>query len=404
MHSCTAPFLTFLFDSLDERTSYRNTLFEILTQTVADMLQVINPKSSEVFWSTILSTTTNYLNRKTDNEDYKTLEYMLKLVGQALEYSGGSFMINPFPVIVLIIQLLDAELPENIMNVTSKLGVLVLLSKHTNVPHEDAVTIVKKVLQIPHPKIVTNFVQEVITCPSFDIIVLPHFISCVEKIDENIIKVLSKICVTKSPLCKSGIDLYSWVKYPIDFESKTDAYSQKFLNAVGTDVSQILASPDHSICSLICLPHIKNMNIPKAQAALEKLLTNLIKFIEEINGRITDENLSTEDTLTLRNALFVLSVTVESAVHTINVASFETLCSKKNLINALLPHACSPSSISALRILDLYLTVRNRQNSLEAGLIQRLSGLMDKNLTSPFHEVSYFIFYLALSLIFFLFY
>lgn len=354
------------------------------------MLEIIHPKSSDPFWQNIIESVNMIINvEKIDDNttwefqgESQTLEYILLLIGQSLEHAQGKFLCNPLPLLNLIGNLVNTKLAEKTYQTVSQIGILVLLCTHINLPHENAVALVKKLISIPHPKIVTGFVQEVVSCSSFDMIVFPHFIESVSTFNSDVIKALSKICLEKSPLCKNGSDIYTWVKYPIDFGFKCNSCYNFLVNAINQDIDQVLESPDDCINSLICLPHIKHLDVNEIKTTLKNLINNLIIRLKSMDDSQDAGN-------SVRNLLFCLAVSVESAIHIIKPENVDEVCHTKEIILALSPYLSDHRYICSLRILDVILTIKESEHLLQYDILQIIHNKLEKNLLSTFHEVSF---------------
>lgn len=355
------------------------------------MLDTINPKSSDTFWSTVIQSVTSLFDIQKVNgksvwkftSDEESLEYILKIVGQTLEHGQGRFLSNPLPVINLISNLLNSELSENMYKIIAQIGILILLCSHINLPHENSVLFVKKLISIPYSKIVTEFVQEVVSCSSFDMIVFPHFLESISTFDSNIIKALGKICIKKSPLCKNGSDIYTWVKYPIDLGFKSNSCFNFLMQAINQNTSDMLQSPDDCMNALICLPHIKHIDSTEVKSVLKTLISNLINHLQ-------DSHKDSENVDAIKNVLFFLAVSVESAIHLLKPENVDEVCHTQELICALSPFLADNRFVCSLRILDVILTIKESEHLLEFEILQELHKKLEINLLSSYHEVMIF--------------
>lgn len=387
-HSCSGTFISLYLEAFKDTSIDRQILFEILTQSIGDMLETINPKLSDTFWSTVIQCVSSLFDiQKIDGKtvwklsgDEDSLKYILKLVGQALEDGQGKFLSNPLPIINLISNLMSSELSENLYKIITQIGILILLCSHINLPHENSVSFVKKMISIPYPEIVTVFVQEVVSCSSFDMIVFPHFIESITTFDCNIIGALSKICIKKSPLCKNGSDIYTWVKYPIDLGLKSSSSFSYLMAIINEKTSFMLESPDDCLNALICLPHIKNIDSIEVTAVLKNLISNLI-------SQLNYSHQFHDNIAVIKKTLFCLAVSVESAIHLLKPENVDEVCHTREMIKALSPFLSDHQCVCSLRILDVILTIKESEHLLEFEILQELHKKLENNLLSPFHEV-----------------
>jgi hypothetical protein len=214
------------------------------------------------------------------------------------------------------------------------------------------------------PQLLLSFISRVLECPGFEIHILPKFLGfcktsviTVELTEQSrsILKLLAKLIIVKSSPCHSGIELPSWKSYQLDFGADS-VLLELILNQLNKRESY-----EELVASLIILPHVKHSQV---QSVLPQLIAKLCQ--ESAQESESNEN------------LFALSLAVEAAVHC-NIGLEEML---EPLVSTCLRN--NPQ-LAALRILDLVVTVRARE---DAELYQKLTAAhLHHNLSSPYHKV-----------------
>ena len=88
-----------------------------------------------------------------------------------------------------------------------------------------------QVLAVPYTSVLLMFVQEVLTYPAFEVLVLPHLMYHCQSITSNdsvigvagigqdFLYLLTRLVLHKAPLCRTGMDLQCWHQYPLDFRN-----------------------------------------------------------------------------------------------------------------------------------------------------------------------------------------
>lgn len=393
-HSRIETFMPIVLQYLKENKEHQDILFSVLTQTLTDSLQVIQPKEYSIFWNGILKYTEEILSD--NDEENKGLEYILRLAGQVIEYQNGRYLTNAPKFVLLLIKVICEQQNENVLVVCAQIGALLLLSPNISLSQEHAGIIVKVLLPLPYPEILISFVQNVISYSQFDMHVLPHFLSFIVQanFENEAVYTLAKICINKTPLSQNGIKLFDWVKYPIDFGNGLSAF-MTYLNSVIDVHNAVNTLDDPFQCTnvLICLPHIEKVDVAYCVELLSKFISRLLTIISgyNIEMQVSDNNLHIENTPVsklIRRMLFLLGHALESAIHISNCKKIEDICKIDNILPILLPYAADPNYLAALNIIDLYLTAYEHENGLSYPFLSLVDSYLKDNVRSPFHLVS----------------
>lgn len=391
-HSCVETYLPIILQTLKENTEYQSLLFQVLTQTFTDSLQCMIPQEFTLFWNCVLKYIEEILS---DNEDNKGLEYILRLAGQVVEHHNGKYLTNPPEFILLLIKIICEQSKEEVLSVCAQIGALLLLSSYVSLSQEHAGLMVKVVLTLPYPNILISFVQNVIEYSQFELQILPQFLNFVihSKFDTEAVYTLTKICIAKSPLCKSGIKLFDWVKYPLNFGSGLPHFMTYFNDCVNIDdVNEIINEPTKCIQALICLPHVEKFDVDNCIQVLSKFIKNLtVKLstynIESQAGYNSLHTAATPTSSIIRQILFLLGLAIETAIHVSGCKRLKEISDIEQLLPILLPCAADPNYVSALQIVDLFLTAYEIENGLSYGLLLLVDSYLKDNIRSPFHTV-----------------
>ncbi|XP_012551247.2 small subunit processome component 20 homolog isoform X1 [Bombyx mori] len=391
-HSCIETFLPILLQYLKESKAHQDTLFKVLTQTIEDSLHSISYKEFTIFWTCILKFIEEIL--KEGDEETKGLEYILRLAGQVIEHQNGKFLINPPQFVLLLIKVICEQSSEIVLEVCSQIGAILLLSPNVSLSQEHASIIVKVLLPLPFPNILTKFVQNVIDYSQFDMHILPPFIKYVVQsgFDNDAMCTLSKICVKKSPLSMNGIKLFEWVKYPIDFGPNLSKFMEYFETVMNGNTEQMLENPLKLANVLFCVPHVKNIDVDYCIKTLSELISKLLKILLSYNLESQlDANRFHCDNTALsrcaRNIIFIVANCIESAVHISSCKKVAEICDIERLLPIILPCAADPNYLGALHLLDLYLTAYEHENGLSYPFLSLVDSYLRVNVSSPFHIV-----------------
>lgn len=391
-HSCIETFLPVLLQILKDNKIHQEILFKVLTQTAEDSLQTISPKEYTIFWNCIQNVVEEILKNEDEN---KGLEYILRLAGQVIHHQRGKYLINPPPFVLLLVKVICGQNAESVLEVCSQIGALLLLSTNISLAQEHAGIIIKVLLPLPYGKILINFVQNVIDYSQFDMHILPPFINFViqSNFDEEAMKTLTKICITKSPLSKNGIRLFEWVKYPIDFGKNLALFMEHFNNTLNDEIGNIVDNPTKLMNMLFCIPHVESIDVEYCINFLNQLITKLLDLLTSHNleDGLLENKLQQNTTAVAKRArkiLFILANALESAVHISSCRKLQEICPIDVFLPVILPCAADPNYLVALHVLDLYLTAYEQENGLTLPFLSLVDSYLRSNISSPFHIVS----------------
>lgn len=392
-HSCIETFMPLLLQYLKENKNHQEILFQVLTQAFEDSLHYVSYKEYNVFWASMLKFTEEIL--KDDDEQSRSLEFILRLAGQVIEHQKGKFLVNPPQFVLLLIKVICEQTSEAVLEVCAQIGTVLLLSPNISLSQEHAGIIIKVLLPIPYPNILINFVQNTIDYSQFDMHILPPFINFVIQsgFDNEAMCALAKVCLRKSPLSMNGIKLFEWVKYPIDFGKNMSQFIEHFKNIVNDDVEHIMESPMQLANMLFILPHVEKITVDTCMASLSELIRKLLDLLAKYNIESqSDENKLHYDTTALsqcaRKVLFTLANAMESAIHISTCKNIKQICDINTFLPILLPYAVDPNYLCALHLIDLYLAAYEHENGLTKPYLSLVDSYLRNNVSSPFHIVS----------------
>lgn len=214
-----------------------------------------------------------------------------------------------------------------------------------------------QVLSLEHTDIKIQFIKQVLTCPGFELHILPKFLKLCRSCEPSasLLQLLAELVIEKSPPCHSGLELSKWKKYPLDLTNSalvTNMY----------DSLNNIENLEDFVCSVLVLPHVKSID--------DKLVKE--KFHDLVMTLANDGN---------DNALFALALLTESAVH----MNFASELDKDVIVSQFL---MNKSDLAALRMLDLYLSTKKLNCEEKQEMFQMfLDTDVHGNLSSPHHKV-----------------
>ncbi|XP_065094085.1 small subunit processome component 20 homolog isoform X3 [Ochlerotatus camptorhynchus] len=228
-HSCASDFWNLLLlEMLNEPASDitgfdPEVLFDILVQTVSDMLQCIASTNLVPFWSSVYQAAESCVANENMVKNEQTLDYILHLIGIAVEHQHGKCVNNCAQMISLLVKIVTRTKSERVLANVTKIATIIMLSRNLNITQLDASRLCKNVMTIgPRSRIVfEDFVLGMVEYAMFENIILPDYLKYFEKkIDTESLNLLTRIVTKKSPRCRHGIKLNCWKQFPIKI--KTD--------------------------------------------------------------------------------------------------------------------------------------------------------------------------------------
>lgn len=380
-HSCAEETLQFLLKSLSNK-ELQDTLFEVLTQLVENIVYKIHSKNSELFWNT-LTTELKHLfetNASVDSDVEKHIDFLLQMCGTALEYRQGKFLHSNRNFVESFITLNVEKLSQSALLTYCKVTVLLLLSENIKLTQENASSLTRKIINFNNEEIFLYFIDNIVEYSGFEALILPTLLKlCLKNdLDQKYLYVLAKIITQKSPLCSCGINLNMWKKYPVDFgNNKANCEILKILerNIICSDLQKLITDHSSTLSSLVCLPHIA-VSIP------ENVKENLLEFIIFLC-----ENIKTQESHQFKLLLFLLQVALETLIHASDEKYLLKCC--EPLLDAVLPLSTKVDYLSSLKVLDLLFTaLSNQENIVQMEIFLRLHEVLQNNFCSPYHEVN----------------
>lgn len=222
-HSCAEQYWKLLLlELIDEEPNNDvgfkpQCLFNILIQTVTDMLHCIGYDNMDPFWTTIYTALDNHLqNSQILNE--AAFHYILQLIGVIVEYQHGKYLQNAPVLIGKIVKTINMTKSEAILSTISKIASLMLFSRNLSMTQLEVSRLTKNMMTLGSRSrnVFEEFVLNVVDSSMFEVLVLPDYLKYLEKnVDSGSLKFLMNIVLRKSQPCKSGIELNEWRKFPI---------------------------------------------------------------------------------------------------------------------------------------------------------------------------------------------
>lgn len=374
-HNCAEQFLPFYFKSLWSE-KYQDTVFDIVEHVVANVADRIHQTKNKLFWDILIKN----LVTLQDNHNARVFEYILKLVGQMVEYKNGKLLPDPTVLVQQLVKLLSlTDLDESEMKIAIQVSISVLLSKCIRLPQEQASQLIRKILSTTEKKLLLYFVENTGSSSLFETLILPTFLSkCgYYGFDEDCIYTLTKLVVSKRPLCVSGVSLGTWSKYSLDFKQLRSEIFEKlfsFLNIADSHMAE------NYFCALICLPHLELKSDQKT-VLMEKLHANFFLLLSNADRQAEPSK--------IRTLLFWLNILLEAIVHLGGTTSIQEKF--EEIVQVLLKYASEVKYLSALKSLDLLLEAFKDSDSLiNWNMLETINAVCEGNFNSPYHEVSFY--------------
>ncbi|XP_058820535.1 small subunit processome component 20 homolog [Topomyia yanbarensis] len=372
-HSCAEHFWKLvLLEMIYEKPNTENGydpkfLFDILIQTVTDMLQCIKPDSIKQFWAVTYEALEKYLT-KNQFANETGFHYVLQLTGIVLEYQHGKFLDNNSTMIGKLVKTIGVTESEEILMSVSKIATIMLLSKNLNITQLEASRLTKNIMSLGSrsEKVFDEFVLSVVDCSIFEILVLPDYLKYIEKnFSAKNLQSLTKIVIKKSPLCRYGVNLKDWKQFPIIL--KCDKGMER--------ISQLLKGGQQKddrtefyMC-LILLPHLKNFAIDKSiLKALEMAVQCVLSDLEK----------------NFDNLQLTLNLLIETLVH-LNISEEGIFL---ETVNRLLPIIASSNREQFIGIVNMCLVHISREysQSLDESLFDTVHSHLCVFLASVHHQ------------------
>uniref|UniRef100_A0A182M7T1 Uncharacterized protein n=1 Tax=Anopheles culicifacies TaxID=139723 RepID=A0A182M7T1_9DIPT len=266
-------------------------LQDILTQTITDIVECIQPADMPIFWETIRTTIDSCLatvdanreNSKQEHDEDRTVKYLtrlLQLSGIVLEHKYGRLLGDSLSVTVSqLIRLLSTfaapaiEFKETIVNHI----IIILRSRHLPLTQLEASRLTMNVLLQEHRPLYDRFIEATVHSPMFEALIWPNFVKRLEQeLDDARVSFLAGLLLKKSPLCGNGLQLEEWKPFPVNVVPNGSLESYMKQTLLDSSASPILSksSCDLYLSALIVLPHLRNF---QEQTAANNAVRDFIK-------------------------------------------------------------------------------------------------------------------------------
>lgn len=370
LHSCAEEFLGILFRALRKTEQYdQELLFEVMTELVLNLCHTTSPPNMQTFWDVAHRVLGEQL---TDGEVAdSTVQKMLQLMGQAVEFRRGKMMCGADATITSLMQVVDTEVSDDTLHIAAQMAAAMLLCPNLTISQLDASRLTKKILSIPSRSIFEAFVWNVVKYSQFELLVLPEFLRYFEKNtnDADILELLCKIVLATSPPCRDGITLPNWNTFGLRFKQEATFKSLEKL-IIQADVEH----PESMLMALVVYPHVVGAQVQNIHESIVKHITSVCN---SLIGSNDPDHLPRNKML-----LFVLSSLVECSLH---IGKSEWL-DRATILTQLLPFCKQHSTVLALNILD-QLIATSPDDFVTFENFQLIHGNIAENLSYEYHRM-----------------
>nr|XP_029728237.1 small subunit processome component 20 homolog isoform X2 [Aedes albopictus] len=286
-HSCADDFWKLLISNLFNEPNGNDTgfdpeiLFNILVQTVSDMLQCVASANLAPFWNAIYKAVDKCMPGGDAVENEPALHYILQLIGIAVEHQHGRCLNNTSQMIGILVKVTNHTDSEQILINVTKIATIMMLSRNLNITQLDASRLSKNIMTIgPRSRTVfEEFVLGVVDYAMFEILILPDYLKFFEKnLDTQSLNLLARIVTKKSPLCKHGINLDRWKQFPVKL--KTDNAKQKVMASLRGGLTQ--GNRTDYLLALVLLPHL--VDFDHEEDIVQLLEQNITTMLSDLNN------------------------------------------------------------------------------------------------------------------------
>lgn len=372
LHSCAEEFLGIVFRALRKTDQFdQQLLFEVLTEFVLNLCHTTNPPNMQTFWDVAHRVLGELLNEPAANVSDSTVQKVLQLMGQAVEFRRGKMMCGADATISSLMRVADAEVSEDTLHIAAQMTAALLLCPNLNISQLDASRLTKKVLAIPSRSIFESFVWNVVKYSQFELLVLPEFLRYFEKNSEDaeVLELLCKIVLEKSPPSRDGITLANWTAFGLRFKQEATFKSLEQRVLQGD-----LEHPESLLMSLVVHPHVVG-------APVKNIAASIVTLVKSVCGalKVSDDS---DQVPRNKSLLFILSSLVECTLH---IDQSEWL-NRDEILECLLPFCQQHSSVLALNILDQLIATAPDEFVTFANF-QRIHAIIGQNLSSEYHRM-----------------
>ncbi|XP_058121379.1 small subunit processome component 20 homolog [Anopheles ziemanni] len=321
-HTSAKQTLLQLFEIMEQlEETEADHLQEILTQTITDVVECIQPEDIPVFWDVVRVSIDSYIvklgNENVANKEHlvKHLTRLLQLSGIVLEYREGRLLGDALSSTVsqLIKLITTVSSPGDEFNETVVNQIIVLLrSKHVRLTQLEASRLTMNVLMLDHRPLYERFVAATVNCPMFEALIWPNFVKMLEaELDDARIRFLAGLLLQKAPLCGNGFQLENWKPFPVQVlaNGNLERYMNKLLTVEHVEMEFVLANSELYLSALIALPHLANFRAKQnAVSTLKDTITYAVQFVQQDKPNKSTNKL-------IEKIIPFLGVTVETIIH-----------------------------------------------------------------------------------------
>lgn len=400
-HSCADSYLRIYFEMLAKvKPKQVHLMYDVLSETIASMLQQITPTNMQTFWDATYATIEQFINDAEKNA--LALSRMLLLMGMALETRDGKFLTNPTQFVTTLLKVTNTEnISNDCLHTTSELVAALLLSKNVIISQLDASRISKRILTIPSADIFESFVWNCVNFSQFEILILPEFLRYLDSkyFSLNALELMAKIILKKSPLCGDGVILSDRQGYPIQMRSVKCFQKIENILIDTKENETFLENPREFLLALIVYTNITGADKTNAMTKIDAMINICLTSLQPHDPETCAEPESLEIRTKNKRIIFTLSVLLESQIQLNNQQSDANAAlyklPLKKLVEKLLPfaHCENFSYIHGLRVLDLIITYESNQSKAKQNpdfnvdLFIDIHNQISNNLSSRYHEV-----------------
>ncbi|KAL9705380.1 hypothetical protein quinque_008898 [Culex quinquefasciatus] len=318
-------------------------LFEVLVQTVTDMLEAISSAHLQPFWTTVYQAIDNLVPEDGAVSNESALDHILQLMGIVVEYQHGRCVANTSTLVGHLVKIINRTKSEQVLASVSKIVILLMLSKHAKLTQLDASRLSKNIMTIGSASraVFEQFVLGVAEYPMFEVLIWPDYLKYFEKhLDTDSLHLLTQVVMKKSPVCIHGMSLADWKQFPIKLRSSEarDFITSSLNDKTGSEFSMALILLPHLVdweCDVVIERSLKS----HVRAVLSNLRNNpddhqyfmlslLIQCLVNLDNGITDILLETVNQL-----LPIITSQKESLINIVNLCLAKLHASKQQLLS-----------------------------------------------------------------------
>lgn len=338
-----------------------------MVQTVGNLFDYIETKHIGVYWNVLHESFGKALQVETENSK-ESVQYLLHLLGQSMEYYHGKKVIEVNKIIELVIRVIDKDFDVDVMMTLSKIGAILLLSKNFSLDQLNASRLSKKILYINHAEVFESFVSNSINSPQFEVLIMPDFIKYFERnINTTTLDILARITRQKSQ--RIALSLEEPENFTINLKNKK-SIEAIVSRVIEFNVNSSNQSFEEFINSMIILPSLVSYDKNKIDKFLNSLIVDILDKLSD------EENLK---------SLYILALAVSLRRDVNETAHNESQTLK--IIEKILPFTTHKEmDLLALKVLKFEIESLKKA-SLTLKVFEKIHAKIHLNLISPHQEI-----------------